>query len=140
MIKRIILALAFLITPVIVFPATVLAVDPFDKSVCDNTTFSEKPTVCEEKDSTQPSTPGGEAENPLFGKEGILTKVINLLSIVAGIAAIIIIILAGLRFVTSGSNPQDIANARERIIYASVGLVIAALAQVLVRFIIGKIG
>lgn len=136
--KHALLALALLAAPLLFVPATTLAVDPFEQNVCDSNFKGDKPAVCVDKDATQPKA--GTDNNPLFGKEGILTRVINLLSLIVGIVAVIIIILAGLKFVTSGSNPQDIANARERLIYAAVGLVIAALAQVLVRFIIGKVG
>ncbi len=129
MLKRYFLLTALLLVPAISVPATVSAVDVFNKGVCDR---SADASVC--KDNRQLGN-----QNPVFGPEGILTKIINILSIIVGVVAVIIIILAGLRFVTSGSNPQDVANARERIIYACVALVIAGLAQVIVRFIIGRV-
>lgn len=92
-------------------------------------------TVCKEKRAQEDGD-----KNPLFGPDGVLTFVINLISALVGIAAVIMIILAGLKFVTSGSNPQDVSNAREMVIYAVVGLVIALSAQLIVRVFLEKIG
>lgn len=103
-------------------------VDPF-KDVCSGNSSA---TVCEEKKSTS-------GKNPIYGPDGILTTIINILSIIVGIVAVIGIMAAGLKFITSGSNPQQVTVAREMVLYAVVGLIIAASAQVLVRFIIGKV-
>ena len=103
-------------------------VDPF-KDVCNKAPTS---TVCKERTAAKNN-------NPVFGPDGILTKVINLLSIVVGIAAVVGIMAAGLRFITSGSNPQQVTVAREMVLYAVVGLLTAALAQILVRFLLSKL-
>ncbi len=77
--------------------------------------------------------------NPLYGKDGIITKIINILTIIVGIAAIFTIIFAGLKFITSGSNPQEVSKAREMIIYAVIGVFIAAIAQAIVRLVLSKL-
>lgn len=136
MIKRLLLALALLTLPLTALPAaSVSAVDVLDPGVCERyqgKANSDKPAVCQDNKTAQNS-------NPLFGKGGLLTKIVAVLSIIVGIVAIIAILLAGLKYITSGSNPQDVAQAREQIIYAVVALIVAALAQVLVRFILGKV-
>ena len=129
MLKRVLATLAILLAPLLFMPS-VLAVD-VTTGVCDNPR-AKGSAVCEDTDVGN--------NNPIFGPNGILTLIINILSIVVGIVAVIMIILAGLKFVSSGSNPQEVANARERLIYAVVGLIIASLAQVLVRFVINKAG
>lgn len=78
-------------------------------------------------------------QNPLYGPEGILTKVFNIISLMVGIAAVISIIAAGYKFVTSGSNPEEVTKAREYIQYALIGLILAAAAQALVRLVLLKI-
>lgn len=92
-------------------------------------------TVCKEKRAQEDGN-----KNPLFGPDGFITFIINLMSALVGIAAVIMIILAGLKFVTSGSNPQDVSNAREMVIYAVAGLAIAVSAQLIVRVFLEKIG
>jgi hypothetical protein len=70
--------------------------------------------------------------NPLTGSNGLLLNIANIVALVAGAAAVVIIILAGLRYVQSSGNPEDIAGARRTLIYAIVGLVIIVLARALV--------
>ncbi len=116
---------------VLLFTPTVLAVDVFN-DVCDG---AKDATVCKEVDSQQKSD-----DNPIFGPEGIVTFLVNLLSGIVGIAAVIMIILGGFKMVTSGSNPQDVNNAREMVIYAVAGLIVAVSAQMIVRVFLNKIG
>ncbi len=79
-------------------------------------------------------------KNPIFGSEGILTKIINLVSILVGIAAVISIIVGAFKLITSGYNAQEVTTARELIIYALVGLILAAVAQLIVRLVLDKTG
>lgn len=137
MMKRLLLFSALTISLLGVGVGTVRAVDVLDGPCTDATKDSP---VCRDKESQRVQDANGEQQNPLFGKDGIITVIINLLSAVAGIIAVIVIILAGLKFVTSGSNPQDANSAREMIIYAAVGLIIAASAQLIVRLFLFKIG
>lgn len=61
---------------------------------------------------------------------------LNLLSIIVGIVAVIMIIVGGLRYVTSGGKQESVTGAKNTILYALVGLVIVALAQVIVHFVL----
>jgi hypothetical protein len=63
-------------------------------------------------------------------------KVVNLLSSLVGVLAVIMIIVGGFRYVTSGGNQENTKNARNTIIYALVGLVIVGVAQAIVRFVL----
>lgn len=81
----------------------------------------------------------GETTNPLVGPEGIITTAVSILSIVLGIICVIVIFIAGMRFALSQGNSQSVTNARNTIIYAVVGLVVAALAQGLVQFVLSKL-
>ena len=69
----------------------------------------------------------------------LLSSIITILSAAIGIAAVIMIIIAGLKFVTAGGESNAVASAKSTLIYALVGLAIAALAQVLVHFVIGRV-
>lgn len=61
---------------------------------------------------------------------------VQILSIVAGAAAIVAIIWSGFKYITSGGDSGKIANAKSTLIYALVGLAIAAIAQIIVNFVI----
>ena len=70
---------------------------------------------------------------------GTLSNVINLLSAIIGIAAVIVIVLNGLRFITANGDSNAITSARNGVIYALVGLIIVALAQAIVRLVLNRV-
>lgn len=74
------------------------------------------------------------------GLDKIIGTVVDILSSIVAIAAVIMIVVAGLRFVISGGESQKIAGARNTIIFALIGLVVVALAQVIVHFVLGIVG
>ena len=61
---------------------------------------------------------------------------VNVLSFVVGVIAIIMIILSGFRFIVSGGDSNGVSNAKRNLIYALVGLAVAASADALVRFMV----
>ena len=69
----------------------------------------------------------------------ILTTIVDIMSVVVGIVAVIMLIVGGLRYVASGGNDQSVAGAKNTILYAIVGLVVVAMAQVVVHFVLGKL-
>lgn len=76
---------------------------------------------------------------PTAGQSSVqstLTTVINLISLVVGVAAVIMIIIGGFKYVTSNGDSGSVSSAKDTILYAIIGLVIVAMAQVIVRFVI----
>lgn len=69
----------------------------------------------------------------------IAKVIIDIISFITGIAAVILIVVGGVRFVTSGGDSQAAAGARSMIIYAIVGLAIVALSQAIVHFVLNAI-
>lgn len=70
----------------------------------------------------------------------IINDSANLLSAIVGVAAVIMIIIAGFKYVTAGGDSSKISSAKDTMIYALVGIVIAAFAQFLVKFVLNKVG
>lgn len=66
----------------------------------------------------------------------IAKTVVNVFSLIVGLAAVIMIIYGGLRYITSGGDSGSVGNAKNTIIYALVGLLIVALAQTIVHFVL----
>jgi hypothetical protein len=64
-----------------------------------------------------------------------ISAAVNILSYLAGILAIIMIILSGFRYITSAGDSSKVSAAKNTLIYALIGVVIAALAQLLVRYV-----
>jgi hypothetical protein len=65
----------------------------------------------------------------------IITDVVNIFSVVVGLIAVIMIIIGGFRYITGGGS-GDVSGAKNTIVYALIGLVIVALAQVIVHFVL----
>ena len=68
-----------------------------------------------------------------------VTTMINILSSVIGVVAVIILIVAGFRFITSSGDTNKVGSAKNTIIYALVGLAVVALAQIIVHFVIVEV-
>jgi cytochrome bd-type quinol oxidase subunit 2 len=60
--------------------------------------------------------------------------------IIGGVAAMFVIILAGIQFITSQGDPEKAKKARSTIIYAVIGLVICVSSFTIVRFVLGRLG
>ncbi len=67
-----------------------------------------------------------------------IKKILNIFSALVGIVAVIMIIYAGFRYVTSAGSEGGVKTAKNAIIYAIIGLVVVALAQVIVHFVISN--
>ena len=93
---------------------------------------SKAPPICQDIQSA--------SSNPLFGPGGIVTVVVKILSIVVGFLAVIFIAVQAIRLTVSGGDAQEVANARKGIIYALVGVIVAAAAQLIVAFVLTKVG
>lgn len=74
--------------------------------------------------------------DPLTGENGIILRVTAIVSYIIGFVSVLMIVIAGLKFVTSSGNPEGVASARNTILYAAIGLAIAASSQLIVRFVI----
>jgi hypothetical protein len=64
---------------------------------------------------------------------------LDIIAVVTGIAAVVVIILGGLTMATSGGNTEAVANARRRVLYSLVGLVVVALAWTILTFLTNKL-
>ena len=64
--------------------------------------------------------------------------IVRIFSIVVGIIAVIMIIYGGFRYITSGGDSGRVGNAKNTLIYALVGLIIVALAQLIVHFVLNQ--
>lgn len=96
--------------------ASVSAVEVFDQ--CDNLQAN---AVCDGQNDS--------ATN-------MIQVVINTALIVLGMVAVIVIVIGGIRYSTSGGNSTHVKEAKDTIIYAVVGLVVAIISYSIVNFVI----
>lgn len=64
-----------------------------------------------------------------------LANALKYIFAIIGALSVLMIAIAGIRYATSGGNPQNAASARSAIIYSLVGLVISVSAFVIVNFV-----
>jgi hypothetical protein len=69
----------------------------------------------------------------------VVRVIINLFSVIIGIVAVIMIMVAGFKYVTANGDSGNLSSAKNTLIYAIVGLVIVALAQFIVKFVLDKV-
>jgi uncharacterized membrane protein HdeD (DUF308 family) len=77
--------------------------------------------------------------NPITGPDGLLTKITSLVLYVVGAAAVIMVIISGIRMATSSGDEAGFKSARTGLLYALAGLAIAVSARVIVLFILSKL-
>jgi len=75
---------------------------------------------------------------PAISGSDVLHNALNVTYFVAGVIAVIVIILAGFSFVTSGNDPGAVTKAKNAILYAVIGLVVILSAFVITQFVIGR--
>lgn len=62
-------------------------------------------------------------------------NILDILLFIVGVAAVFFVIYGGIKMITSQGSPDKIAQSRQTLIYAAVGLVVAIIARVAVQFI-----
>lgn len=68
----------------------------------------------------------------------IAQQVIKIFSWVVGIISVIMVIVGGFQYVTSGGDSGKVTNAKNTIMYALIGIVIVALSQLMVNYVLAK--
>jgi len=116
-------------------PATVMAVDCTGGSTVSPTNTNQCLCSGSNIDLTG-ATQGCDSGTSSIGK--LIRTIINVLSVIIGAIAVIMIIVGGFRYITSAGSAEGTKSARQTIVYAIVGLVIVALAQIIVHFVLNN--
>ncbi|OYX37774.1 hypothetical protein B7Z00_02965 [Candidatus Saccharibacteria bacterium 32-50-10] len=82
---------------------------------------------------------GTDVPSTLLGDGGVLTTIVNTLLFIIGFLSVIMLIFGGLRYIISGGNAAAVTTAKNTILYAIVGLIIAIFAYAIVNFVIGSL-
>jgi len=115
-----------LAVPAVALPATASAVNVFQ--ACSQGASSSD--VCKEQGSTT------HGSNPIAHT---IKVVLDILTVIVGIAAVIMLIYNSLRMVWAQGDASAVKSARDGIIGALVGIAVAVLAQAVVVFAINKL-
>ena len=77
---------------------------------------------------------------PMVTTDGKLQVILNVVLAISGAIAVLIIVLAGFRYIVSQGNPNEVATARNAIIYSLIGLVVIMVAFGIVNFVVSGVG
>lgn len=105
-----------------------LAYDPFN-SICQGT--ANNSTFCQGK--------GDNTQNPLLGSNGLLFGIAKILAFVAGLSAVITIVVSAFRLASSGGDPATVKTARQAIIAALVGIAIILLGGSIISLVVSRV-
>lgn len=103
--------------------SSVLAETPGASTVCDGITAT-----------------GGSCDDGGADIDNIIALAVDVLSAIAGIIGLVMLIIAGIKYTTSGGDAGQIKSAKNTLIYALVGLLVAGVAQFLAFFVLSKAG
>ena len=127
--KRYIIALAFTVTAIIGAAALPMA----------SQTFASQKINCGASgcagSGAGKSKGSGQTTN-LAGNGGIFETVTNVLLFLVGSIAVIMMVVGGFKYVVSNGDSNSVQSAKNTILYAVIGLVVAIIAYAVVRFVI----
>ena len=81
----------------------------------------------------------GNGPTNLTGTDGVFTTIVNVLLFIIGAVSVIMLIYGGIRYTTSGGNANSVTAAKNTIMYAIIGLIIAIFAFAIVNFVVGEL-
>lgn len=114
------------------YSSTLVSAAPVNPNevVCSNLVDpNDVPAVCKEPPS----------ENPIVGEAGLMTKIVQTLVYITGAVAVIMVMVGGFKYMLSNGDSNGIQSAKNTILYALVGLVVAVSGQMIVSFVIARL-
>ncbi len=115
------IALFAVLVPAVAYAQTPSIQNGLDTGTCLSTTD----TSCSTQDPNQTI-------------DNIIRQVINIFSLIVGVVSVIMVIIGGLKYITSSGESNSINSAKNTIMFAVIGLIVVALAQVIVKFVLNK--
>ncbi|CAN5400066.1 hypothetical protein BH10PAT3_BH10PAT3_5490 [soil metagenome] len=112
--------------------ASAASFDPLDNA-CNGVPVSgaDASSVCADK--------ANNTANPLTGTDGILIKAVRIVTLLTGIASVIVIIISGLKYITSNGDSNSINSAKNTMLYAIIGVVVSLMSQAIILFVLNKL-
>lgn len=77
--------------------------------------------------------------NDLFGSSGIFKTIVDILLFIIGAIAVIMLIIGGVRYTTSNGDQKAVESAKNTIMYAIIGIIVAILAYAIVGFVVNSL-
>ena len=85
------------------------------------------------------ANPGNVPTELFGGSDSIFTTIVNVLLFLIGAISVIMLIFGGIRYTISGGDAGNVTAAKNTIMYAIIGLVVAFLAFAIVNWVLGAL-
>ncbi|MDO4868243.1 MAG: hypothetical protein Q4A23_01115 [bacterium] len=79
-----------------------------------------------------------EMPTTIFGNTGIFTRIVSVMLFAVGILSIIMLIFGGLRYIISNGDSKKVEAAKNTILYAIIGLIVAIMSYAIVNFVVSS--
>ena len=92
--------------------------------------------------SNNPAREGAEAARvegmpaELIGDNGVFTQITRTILYIVGVLSVLMLIVGGIRYITSGGDTKKVTDAKNTVLYAIIGLVIAFFSYAIVEFVL----
>jgi hypothetical protein len=95
--------------------------------------------ACKVKGSQSSEACNVTGANPITGSGGTISKVSRLIGFIAGMSAIVLMIIGGIMYILSSGDPGKVTAARNTVLYAAIGLAVVLVAQGIIVFVLNKV-
>lgn len=75
----------------------------------------------------------------LFGEKGAFRQITNTILFIVGVIAVIMLIIGGIKYVISGGDSKKVTDAKNTVLYAIIGMVIAVFSYAIVTFVLSAL-
>lgn len=131
-------AFAIFLASLLIFPATTSAIN------CNDPSLSAQQAIqcganggAGQNSANQSVDQASKKASTSLGET--IANVLDVLSLIVGITAVVMIIVGGLRYVASAGKQESVSAAKSTISYAIVGLIVVAFAQAIVHFVLRNV-
>jgi hypothetical protein len=78
-------------------------------------------------------------DNPIAGPNGIIVSITNVVALVAGSAATVLLIIAGIKYITSHGDSAGVKAAKDSITNILIGIIVIILGHQIIVFVVSKL-
>jgi Type IV secretion system pilin len=81
----------------------------------------------------------GNVNIPTLSADQVLQNTLNLAYFIAGVVAVIVIIVGGITFATSSGDSAKVTKGKNMVLYSVIGLVVVLAAFAITNFVVGRL-
>lgn len=76
--------------------------------------------------------------DPIVGRDGLASRIISVFSWIIGVSSVVVIIYGSIKYVLSGGDSGKVSAAKETVLYALIGIVVALIGRGLITFVLSR--